>query len=265
MRPLCCHVLVQFNPYGGPAAELAAALVNADAATDLGAVLTAHGLTVDAGGLTQTQTRRLRAWADRLRPAFTSGASDGSTAGGGSAGGTTSDGSPDGPWSDGLTAGGSAAGGTTSGGSSNGPGSDSSTAGGPAGGGCSAGGFTADGPAAGVSGLDGLVEVVNALLADSACRPYVSRHDGRPPHLHYADERADLAERVAAFTAAGVAAVLCGDHRRLGHCDRPGCAVVYVDTSRNGRRRFCSLRCANQWHVARHRDRAGSAAGTHLE
>ncbi|MEO3867710.1 CGNR zinc finger domain-containing protein [Nonomuraea sp. B12E4] len=33
------------------------------------------------------------------------------------------------------------------------------------------------------------------------------------------------------------------------------CQVVYVDTSRNGRRRFCSPGCANRVNVAAHRAR----------
>jgi hypothetical protein len=98
-------------------------------------------------------------------------------------------------------------------------------------------------------------ELVNALLADSACRPYISRHDGRPPHLHYASEDAGTLGRIKAYTAGGLAHLVCDDPGRIGHCGRAGCGTVYVDTSRNGRRRFCSSRCATRVHVAHHRDR----------
>jgi predicted RNA-binding Zn ribbon-like protein len=37
--------------------------------------------------------------------------------------------------------------------------------------------------------------------------------------------------------------------------ERAGCAVAFTDSSRNGRRKFCSVRCANQVNVARHRGR----------
>ncbi|MDP9841773.1 CGNR zinc finger domain-containing protein [Streptosporangium lutulentum] len=37
--------------------------------------------------------------------------------------------------------------------------------------------------------------------------------------------------------------------------DRPGCGMAYVDTSRNGRRRFRTTRCANRVYVADHRSR----------
>lgn len=99
------------------------------------------------------------------------------------------------------------------------------------------------------------VEMLNALLAATAAQPYISQHDGREPHLHFADERAPLVERVTAYTAAGLAHAVCEDPGRIGHCAREGCTVVFVDTSRNGRRRFCSTRCANRAHVAAHRSR----------
>jgi predicted RNA-binding Zn ribbon-like protein len=103
------------------------------------------------------------------------------------------------------------------------------------------------------------VELLNGLLAAAAAKPYISQHDDRAPHLHFADERADLVARVSAYTAAGIAHVLCEDPERLGTCHRDGCSVVFVDTSRNGRRRFCSTRCANRVHVADHRKRAAVA------
>jgi len=44
-----------------------------------------------------------------------------------------------------------------------------------------------------------------------------------------------------------------GAGRRLRVCSRAGCCAVFIDTSRNGRRHFCSVRCANQVNVAKHR------------
>ncbi|HEX5293501.1 MAG TPA: CGNR zinc finger domain-containing protein, partial [Streptosporangiaceae bacterium] len=40
-----------------------------------------------------------------------------------------------------------------------------------------------------------------------------------------------------------------------GRCQRESCATAFVDTSRNGTRRFCSVRCANQVNVSNHRVR----------
>jgi hypothetical protein len=104
--------------------------------------------------------------------------------------------------------------------------------------------------------------VVDALLIAAGCMPRLVSHDGLPHHLHYAPVDADLPSRVRALTAAGLAHLIAdGEGHRLGQCQRDGCAVVFVDTSRNGRRRFCSVRCANAVNVSRHRARrrAGSA------
>lgn len=99
-------------------------------------------------------------------------------------------------------------------------------------------------------------ESVDALLIASQCRPRLVSHDGLPHHLHYASVGSDLASRVKALTAAGLAHVIDeGEGARLRCCQRSGCPVAFVDTSRNGRRRFCSVRCANQVNVALHRAR----------
>lgn len=98
--------------------------------------------------------------------------------------------------------------------------------------------------------------LADALLTDSDCRLRLVSHDGLPFHLHYAPVATDLAARVRALTAAGLAHVLAdSDDSRLRACQRSGCTHVFVDTSRNGRRRFCGIRCANQVNVAKHRSR----------
>ncbi|MFG1702079.1 CGNR zinc finger domain-containing protein [Nonomuraea sp. M3C6] len=100
------------------------------------------------------------------------------------------------------------------------------------------------------------IKLVNDLLDVTASKPYVSAHDGREPHLHFFSVDADIVSRAKDTTAGGLAmAISFSDGRRLGRCDRDGCAIVYVDTSRNGRRRFCSLACANRVNVAAHRAR----------
>ncbi|WP_020575719.1 CGNR zinc finger domain-containing protein [Actinopolymorpha alba] len=104
--------------------------------------------------------------------------------------------------------------------------------------------------------LDRQVAVINHLLERGASRPFISQHGGRAPHLHYFREEPDVVVRVRAQTAAGLAHTLCdAGGTRLGRCARDGCAMVFLDTSRNGQRRFCSLRCANRVRVADHRRR----------
>ncbi|MEU7524231.1 CGNR zinc finger domain-containing protein [Saccharothrix sp. NPDC042600] len=68
---------------------------------------------------------------------------------------------------------------------------------------------------------------------------------------------ASLADELAALF--GVA--LLGVVRALGHdrfraCEAPGCRGVFADTSRAGRRRYCTPeRCGNRVNVANHRAR----------
>ena len=84
-------------------------------------------------------------------------------------------------------------------------------------------------------------ERADALLVAADCRPrLVSHGPGLPFHFHYAPVRTGLAARVKALTAAGLAHVIDdGGGTRLGVCSRAGCGTAFLDTSRNGGRRFC--------------------------
>ncbi|MEW2524651.1 CGNR zinc finger domain-containing protein [Streptomyces sp. NPDC047071] len=96
---------------------------------------------------------------------------------------------------------------------------------------------------------------LNQLLEEASSRPTIALHDGTP-HFHYSAPGADPAAHVRALTAAGLAYIVChADARRLGRCARAGCGRAFVDTSRAGRRAYCSVRCANNDAVARHRAR----------
>ncbi|WP_405839677.1 CGNR zinc finger domain-containing protein [Streptomyces platensis] len=97
---------------------------------------------------------------------------------------------------------------------------------------------------------------VNDLLVAATIRPWVTTHDGLQPHLHFVPDSADVLSRVKAVTAGGLAFVLCWEGgARLGRCLRAECSRAYVDTSRNGRRRYCTARCGNTEAVLRHRSR----------
>lgn len=98
-------------------------------------------------------------------------------------------------------------------------------------------------------------ERADALLIAADCRPRLVSHGaGLPFHFHYVSVHAGLAARVKALTAAGLAHVIDdGEGARLRACSRAGCGIVFIDTSRNGRRHFCSVRCANQVNVTNHR------------
>ncbi|KPM54746.1 hypothetical protein CcI49_07365 [Frankia sp. CcI49] len=105
-----------------------------------------------------------------------------------------------------------------------------------------------------------LYDLVNDLLAEATGSPYISAHDGRP-HLHYRLPDSGVVARIKAITCAGLAQVICGGGAgRLGRCERARCEMAFVDVSRNGRRSYCSVRCANTAAVARHRATAAEMA-----
>lgn len=109
--------------------------------------------------------------------------------------------------------------------------------------------FTADDDAEAVA-------VINATLAHYGATPQITRHNADDWHLHYQPTAAGPIERLAVIAAMGLATVVCSSGtRRLGRCDAGGCRDVYVDTSRNNRRRYCGDNCANRSHVAAHRAR----------
>jgi predicted RNA-binding Zn ribbon-like protein len=109
----------------------------------------------------------------------------------------------------------------------------------------------------------GKARLADALLIAADCRPrLVSHAQGMPFHFHFAPVETGLAARVRALTAGGLAYVIDGGGgSRLRVCDRDVCDTAFIDTSRNGRRHFCGLRCANQVNVANHRRRQADAAG----
>jgi predicted RNA-binding Zn ribbon-like protein len=110
--------------------------------------------------------------------------------------------------------------------------------------------------------LDEAAREVNALLAFTGARPRLDRHDGEPWHLHFHGADDSLVTGWAAGCATGLAVVLGGDlHGRLGVCAADRCDRVYVDTSRNGMRRFCSTTCQNRVKAAAFRARAPSPGG----
>lgn len=98
---------------------------------------------------------------------------------------------------------------------------------------------------------------VNELLATTGARPTLDRHDGEPWHLHFRGRDDSLVTGWAAGCATGLAMVLGSSlHGRIGVCTAPRCDRVYVDTSRNGTRRFCSAACQNRVKAAAFRARA---------
>ena len=104
--------------------------------------------------------------------------------------------------------------------------------------------------------VDDAAAQVNALLIRTGARPELERHDGQSWHLHFHASGNSLPDGWAAGCATGLAVVLGGSRSdRLGVCTAPVCDRVYVDTSRNGTRRYCSTSCQNRVKTAAFRAR----------
>jgi predicted RNA-binding Zn ribbon-like protein len=110
---------------------------------------------------------------------------------------------------------------------------------------------------------DAAARQVNKLLAWTGARPLLRRHGDESWHLHFHGASETLASGWAAGCATGLAVVIGSDDRgRLGVCTAPRCDRVYVDTSRNGTRRFCSTSCQNRVKTAAFRARHGQHSPT---
>lgn len=100
------------------------------------------------------------------------------------------------------------------------------------------------------------VELINGLLTDSQVEPRLIDHDEGGVHFHYTSEDFPVLTKLRAYTAMGLAMVASQhDHGRLGSCVATGCKNVFVDTTRNASKRFCSAPCANRTNVASFRER----------
>jgi predicted RNA-binding Zn ribbon-like protein len=97
---------------------------------------------------------------------------------------------------------------------------------------------------------------VNRMMRDANAMPYLIRHDAYDWHLHATAPEAPLAERVRVEVGLALFDVIRSDEmHRMRVCDAPDCAGVLVDLSRNGSKRFCSVRCGNRMNQVAYRSR----------
>jgi len=100
------------------------------------------------------------------------------------------------------------------------------------------------------------VNAVNALLEAHPMQPRISGHDAADWHMHVTSRGASISAEYLAGAVWGLAVWLCEyGSARFGVCADERCGNVYLDTSSNCCRRFCSERCATRSHVAAHRAR----------
>jgi predicted RNA-binding Zn ribbon-like protein len=106
-----------------------------------------------------------------------------------------------------------------------------------------------------------MVEGLNRLLERHRPQPSISGHDDCDWHLHIADDQGPVSTEFATGAVMGLAmAFLDLGADRFGSCADPRCGGVFLDTSRNRSRRYCSDRCASRANVAAHRERQRSGS-----
>ena len=99
------------------------------------------------------------------------------------------------------------------------------------------------------------VEILNTLLIQHPIHPQISGHDGQRWHLHLT-ESGSVADKYAAGAVMGLATIATEiGIGRLGLCQAASCNAVFLDTSTNKSRRYCSDRCASRSNVAAYRAR----------
>ncbi|GGA61183.1 hypothetical protein GCM10011490_09210 [Pseudoclavibacter endophyticus] len=104
-------------------------------------------------------------------------------------------------------------------------------------------------------------ELLNLHMATVTAYPRMTNHAGDGWHIHYRDDRQFLPVVLRAVISVGTALHLTTRGMdRLRRCaagEFPGdaCVNVVVDVTRNGRQKYCSVRCANRAAVRRHRAR----------
>jgi len=104
-----------------------------------------------------------------------------------------------------------------------------------------------------------VVERINGLLVRHPVHPQICRHDGQRWHMHLT-ESGRVSDALAVGSVMGLATVITTlGVDRLGVCQAAPCRNVYLDTSSNKSRRYCSERCASRANVAAYRARKRGA------
>jgi predicted RNA-binding Zn ribbon-like protein len=107
-----------------------------------------------------------------------------------------------------------------------------------------------------------VVSSLNDLLARHPVTPMISDHDPDHLHMHVTNRASSVAELLVAESLMGLANLVCDlGATRLGTCSEARCDNVFVDTSPNQSRRYCSDRCSSRANVAAFRARQKAAAG----
>ncbi|MET0974215.1 MAG: CGNR zinc finger domain-containing protein [Leifsonia sp.] len=107
---------------------------------------------------------------------------------------------------------------------------------------------------------DAAVAEINTMLRAAHASPHLARHDALDWHLHATEPDAPLGERIRVEAALALVDVIrSGATDRLGVCEADDCDGLFIDLSRNGSKRFCTVRCGNRMNVNAYRERRADA------
>ncbi len=103
---------------------------------------------------------------------------------------------------------------------------------------------------------DDLARGINGILREADALPQLVRHDEFDWHIHATPLDAPLAERIRVEVALALVDIIrAGATDRLRVCEAHDCEGVLVDLSRNGSKRFCTVRCGNRMNMIAYRER----------
>jgi predicted RNA-binding Zn ribbon-like protein len=103
---------------------------------------------------------------------------------------------------------------------------------------------------------DQAADAVNRMLVEARALPRLVRHDEFDWHLHATPPDAPLSERIRVEAALALVDVIRTDETdRMRVCDADDCMGILLDLSRNGSKRFCSVRCGNRMNQLAYRAR----------
>lgn len=106
---------------------------------------------------------------------------------------------------------------------------------------------------------DDMVAEVNRMLREANAVAHLARHDDFDWHIHATEPTAPLAERMRVEVAFALIDVIrMNETSRMRLCGADDCEGVFIDLSRNGSKRFCSVRCGNRMNMVAFRERRGA-------
>jgi predicted RNA-binding Zn ribbon-like protein len=104
---------------------------------------------------------------------------------------------------------------------------------------------------------EAMLHVLNPLLAASPVTVQYEESTEQHVHAHFEIQAGlSLTQRLAFECALGMFEIVQQQGLdRMRACAAEPCRDVFVDTSRNKSRRFCSERCANRYNISAFRER----------